>query len=145
MPIRSQVGRPDGVTNASISPDTASTTISPSAIVMVARPSVGERIRPTARPGSTTVQPSRSPAPDATKTAVSSSMPCGRISPKNSAGLAGGDHVAAVDADVQHVREQQDHDGRDAEQRPRTINVTAATHTLLVHTWVAKSCAGADW
>jgi hypothetical protein len=77
------VGSPDGVTNASITPETSSTTTSPSAMPATARPSSASACARGRCPGSTTVQPSRSPAPAATKTAVSSSRPCGRIRPKN--------------------------------------------------------------
>ena len=84
MPIRAQVGSPDGVTNASITPDTASTTASPRAMPD-RRPALRPRPPPrgAAARGRSTVQPSRRPAPAATNTAVSSSSPCGVISPKN--------------------------------------------------------------
>ena len=46
MAIRAQVGRPDGVTNASITPLTSSTSTSPSATAPALRPSCGDRLRP---------------------------------------------------------------------------------------------------
>ena len=84
MPIRAQVGRPDGVTNASMTPLTSSTSTSPRATATALRPSCATDCPRVRGPGSTQDQNSRSPTPAATKTAVSSSRPCGRISPKNS-------------------------------------------------------------
>ena len=52
--------------------------------MIVARPSSAKARGGSRRPGSITVHPSRRPAPAATKTAVSSKIPCGAISPKNS-------------------------------------------------------------
>ncbi len=84
MAIRAQPGSGDGVTNASITPDTSSTTTRPSAIVIVSRPACASAWPRGRGPGSMTVQPSRSPAAAARKTADSSSIPCGRIRLKNS-------------------------------------------------------------
>jgi len=84
IPILAHVGSGDGVTNASMTPETASTTIMPSTIVTVARPSSASARDRGRGPGSMTVQPSRRPAAAARKTADSSSMPCGKISAKNS-------------------------------------------------------------
>src|SRR5665648_749526 len=78
--IFSHQGSDDGVTKASISPDTASTPTRPIATVKRDRPS-SERACPRGRPpGSIMLQKIFRPAPPATKTAVSSSRPCGRIS-----------------------------------------------------------------
>src|SRR5664279_4799469 len=81
--IRAQVGNGEGVTNASTTPETASTTTSPRATAMADRPSSArarERVR---GPGSTQDQNNRRPVAPAMKTAVSSSSPCGRTRPKN--------------------------------------------------------------
>ena len=95
--IRAQVGRDEGVTNASMIPDTPSTTIRPRVIVTIALPS-SARAWPRRRlPGSITVQPSRSPAAEARKTADSSSMPCGRIRLKNSVPLPCANRYPRVD------------------------------------------------
>ena len=83
MPTRAQVGRPDGVTNASTTPETARVAARPSASAPAAWPSSASACDRVRGPGSIQAQPSRSPAPAATKTQVSSSRPCGRISPKN--------------------------------------------------------------
>ncbi len=62
----------------------ARTPTRPMATVAAVRPS-REKDWPRVRsPGSTHDQKSRSPTPPATNTAVSSSRPCGRISPQNS-------------------------------------------------------------
>jgi hypothetical protein len=75
------------VTNASITPLTSSTTTSPTATVIASRPAAASACPRGSRPGSTQAQPSRSPAPAATNTAVSSRIPCGLISPKNTSAL----------------------------------------------------------
>ena len=66
-------------------PLTASTPTSPSATVAAVRPSRANDWARVRSPGSTHDQNSRSPTPPATKTAVSSRSPCGRIRPQNSA------------------------------------------------------------
>ena len=69
MLIRAQAGSGEGVTNASITPETSSTTIKPSAIVSEERPSSASA-RPRGRgPGSMMLQPRRSPAAAARNTA----------------------------------------------------------------------------
>ena len=83
MPIRAQVGSGDGVTNASITPLTSSTPTSPIATEIASRPAAASAWRARQRPGRPTPSRCRSPAPAATKTAVSSRIPCGVISPKN--------------------------------------------------------------
>ena len=82
IPIRAQVGSPDGVTKASITPLTRSTTASPSATPAAVRPAAATARPRGSGPGSITVQPKRRPTPAATHTQVSSSRPCGVIRPK---------------------------------------------------------------
>ena len=85
---------------------------------------VRERLaRGSRRPGSTQDQNSRSPTPAATNTAVSSSRPCGRIRPKNSAPRSCWIISAPITATLRDVAEQQpdhgqpEHPEGDAERR----------------------------
>jgi len=63
-------------------PETMSTATSPSTTVPAVRPSRAIDWDRVSSPGSTQDQNSRNPTPPATNTAVSSSSPCGRISPQ---------------------------------------------------------------
>ena len=67
-----------------MTPLTSSTTTRPSATVPAVRPSRASAWERDRSPGSTHDQNSRKPTPPATKTAVSSSRPWGRISPQKS-------------------------------------------------------------
>ncbi len=82
MPTRAHVGRAEGVTIASMSPDTSRTTTRPSATATTARPCSASASVRFLGPGSMAVQPRRMPTAAARKTAVSSSRPCGVIRPK---------------------------------------------------------------
>ena len=60
--MRTNVGSGDGVTSASISPDTSSTTTSPTATETTARPCSASTCPRGRSPGEITDQPSRMPA-----------------------------------------------------------------------------------
>lgn len=85
--MRAQGGRGDGVTNASMIPETPSTAIMPMVMVTIDLPSCARAWPRRRSPGSITAQPSRSPAAAARKTADSSSIPCGRMRLKNNVPL----------------------------------------------------------
>ena len=132
-------GSGEGVTNASITPETSSTTIKPSAIVSEERPSSASA-RPRGRgPGSMMLQPRRSPAAAARNTAVSSSIPCGRIRVKNrpprpcaTIRPPSTPALAAFPNSTTSVGSPS--------STPK-ISASAATHTLLVHTFAANELA----
>jgi hypothetical protein len=63
-------------------PEIRSTTTSPMAMPIAARPSRANATDRGSGPGSISVHPTRSPAPPATKTAVNSSNPCGIRRPR---------------------------------------------------------------
>ena len=85
MATLAHVGNGDGVTKPSRTPGHAEHRTSPNETEAADLPSSARASARLRGPGSTTVQPSLSPTPAAMKSAVSSSIPCGRISPKNSA------------------------------------------------------------
>lgn len=138
--IRAQAGRCDGVTNASMIPDTPSTTIIPIAIVTVDRPSSAIARTRGRFPGSITVQPSRSPAAADRNTADSSSIPCGRIRLKNSAPLPCAIRNPPSTPPLSALTISTHTVGMPS--RMPKIRASAATHTLLVHTWAANAEAG---
>src|ERR1700758_3220642 len=81
MPTRTNVGNGDGVTNASINPDTSNTPTSPTATDTTARPCSASTWARGRSPGDITDHPSRIPDAPARNTVVSSSSPCGASRP----------------------------------------------------------------
>ena len=79
MPILSGTGQGCGVTKPSMIPLTSSTSTSPIATVMRARPSSASAWPRVRAPGAIHDHEMRRPAAAATKIAVSSSRPCGRM------------------------------------------------------------------
>ncbi len=90
--------------------------------------------------GRTQAQNSRSPTPAATKTAVSSSSPCGRISPKNSSARSCRIMIDPTTARFRMFCQSTSTTG--APSTPRAMQ-NAATQALLVHTFAAKCEAAA--
>ena len=111
----------------------------PSAFVTDARPSSASA-RPRGRgPGSMTVQPSRRPVAAARNTALSSSIPCGRMSAKNSTPRPWA-IISPAEAPTLPAFENSSHSvGRPS--RIPEMSDSAATHTLWVHTSAANDDA----
>ena len=135
MPTRAQVGSPDGVTNASMTPLTSSTSTRPSATVPAVRPSRASAWVRDRSPGSTQDQNSRKPTPPATKTAVSSRRPWGRISPQNSSPRSWRIMIEPMIARLAMLSKSTFTSGRPRIPSPRHRAVTQA---LLIHTCAAK-------
>ena len=140
MPTRTHVGQPDGVTNASMTPETNSTHASLSAMITTDRPCSASAAVRDRRPGSTTVQPSRKPVPAATNTAVSSRRPCGSrrpiiTSPRPAALIA-----PMMTPALSEFSQSAPITGRPSAM-PRNRHV-AVTHALFVHTCAANDVAG---
>ena len=106
MPTRAQVGRPDGVTNASITPHSRSSTTSPSDVPSAARPSAPRACTRDRGPGSTQAQKSRSPTPAATNRQVSSSSPCGEMKAEEEGAPVVADHHRPHHREVGHVHDE---------------------------------------
>ncbi len=141
MPIRAQVGRPDGVTNASTTPETHSVAASPRASAPAAWPSSASACDRLRGPGSIHDQPSRRPAPAATNTQVSSSSPCGRISPKNrSSRPSAAIRPPAMPTFSALVHRMQTTGSRSTP----SARASAATQALFVATFAANEPAGAE-
>ncbi len=137
--MRAQVGRPDGVTNASIAPETSSTPASPSAIPAVTRPCRANARPRVPAPGSIHVQPSRSPAPAATNTAVSSSRPWGTISPRKRPSRPFAARMPPTTATLTTFWSSTHRTGSSSTPAIRQV---AATNALFVHTCAANDAAG---
>jgi hypothetical protein len=122
-----------------MTPDTASTTTRPRVIVIVDLPS-SARARDLGRgPGSMIVQPSRSPAAAARNTAVSSSMPCGRISAQNS--VARPCAIMKPPSTPPFSAFSSSTNTVGMPSRMPKISACAATHALFVHTLAANEVA----
>lgn len=87
-----------------------------------------------------TVQPRRRPVPAATKTAVSSSMPCGRISPRKVSSRPAEDIRPMPTARLSTLMNRIQITGMQR-NAPRTRHMAAAW-ALFVHTWAANEAAG---
>ena len=137
--MRAQAGSPDGVTKASITPETSSTATSPSATVTAARPSSASAWLLGRGPGSITVHPSRRPVAAARNTADSSRIPCGRMSAKNSTPLP----WAIISAPATPMFAEFWYRTRrvGSPSRIPKISDSAATRALLVHTSAANEGA----
>jgi hypothetical protein len=125
-----------------MTPEISSTQTSPSAIATTVRPCLARaspRVRP---PGSTTVQPSRSPVPAATKTAVSSSSPCGVMSPKKTSPRPAATIRPAATPRLVALTSRISTTGTPSSTPSRSA--PAATQALLVHTCAANDAAGFD-
>ena len=122
-----------------MTPETSSTPVRPMAMPTAARPCSASASLRDRGPGSITAQPSRSPVPAATKTAVSSSRPV-RCDQAEDVQPAVGRHQPGGHGHVHGVGQQARITGR-PRKTPRT-RAPAATHALLVHTWAAKEPAG---
>ena len=85
--MRTNVGNGDGVTIASIRPETRSTATNPTATETTARPCSASTCARGRLPGEITDQPSRMPAAAARNTAVNSSRPCGVSRPRKRSAL----------------------------------------------------------
>ncbi len=118
-----------------MTPLTSSTRTSPRATAAALRPSWATDCIRVRGPGSTQDQKSRSPTPAATNTAVSSRMPCGRISPKNSDPRPWSIISAPITATLRMLDHSRTSTGMPS--TPRAMH-SAATQALLVHTWAAK-------
>ena len=140
MPILAQVGSGDGVTKASMIPDTSSSTIMPSASVIVSRPATARACDRGSGPGSMIRQPSRSPAAAARNTADSSSIPCGRISAKNSTPRPWTIISPPTAPRLTALLNSTSRVGRHS--RIPKISDSNATRTLFVHTFAANEAAG---
>ncbi len=139
MITRATAGSCDGVTSASTSPEISSQTASPRAIAPSARPSVASACDRVRRPGAIHDQPSRRPAPAATKIKVSSSSPCGRISPKNTSLRPAAIMKPAIAPRLEMLAHNTTRTGRMAMPR---IRQDAAARLLLSQICSAKSPAG---
>ena len=135
MPTRAHVGSGDGVTNPSMTPLRARTATSPRAIVPAVRPSWASDWARVSDPGSIQDQKSRSPTPPATKTAVSSSSPCGRISPQKCPAWSWRVMIEPMIARLAMFWKSSQTTG--APRIPRAMQ-SAATQALLIHTCAAK-------
>ena len=115
--------------------------ISVCATVPAVRPSRATdcaRVRP---PGSTQDQKSRRPTPPATKTAVSSSMPCGRIRPQKWPPWWWRIMIDPITARFSMLLNSAITTGKPSTPSARQ---SAETQALLTQTWAAK-CAAAYW
>lgn len=122
-----------------MTPDTASTTMSPRVIVIVDRPSSASARLRGLGPGSMIVQPRRSPAAAARKTADNSSRPCGRISAKNSVLRPCANRKPPSTPTFSALVSSTNTVGMPSKM-PK-ISDSAATTTLFVHTWAANEVA----
>jgi hypothetical protein len=122
-----------------MTPDTASTTIMPSASVTADRPSSASARDLGRGPGSMIVQPSRRPAAAARNTAESSSTPCGRISAKNSVPRPCAIMKPASTPTFSALFSKTSTVGMPS--RMPKISDSAATHTLFVQTLAANEVA----
>ena len=111
----------------------------PRAIVTVDRPSSASARDRGRGPGSMIVQPSRSPAAAARKTADSSSMPCGRISAKNSVPRPCATMNPPSTPTFSALSTRTRTVGMPS--RMPAISDSAATHTLFVQTLAANEVA----
>ncbi len=138
--MRTNVGSGDGVTNASIRPDTSSTPTSPTATETIPRPCSASTCPRGRSPGEITDQPSRIPAPAARNTAVSSSNPCGSSRPSNSPPLPAGNIRPAITPTFAAFSKMMNGIGR-----PNTTDIAmhlAATQELFTQTCRANAAAG---
>ena len=106
MPMRAHVGRPEGVTKASIAPETARTKISPRAMTTVERPSSARASARLRGPGSTIVQSEPQPGAGRHEHRGQPEDAVRRDQPEEDAAKPGGEHVAADDSDVDGVLQQ---------------------------------------
>ena len=142
MPTRMAVGHGRPVTKPSIRPATRKAATSPSTMTTDRRPSSASASVRVRSPGSMMTQPSRSPAPPAITTAVSSSRPWGRMSPKNrgsSPAAAKTPAACPTAAPLNTSRPAHTTQSRIPEAKQRM-----ATRTLLVNTEVANWAAGSE-
>ena len=135
------VGSPEGVTNASITPEISSSTATPSAIPAVVRPCRARDSERVSGPGSIQDHPSRSPAPAATNTAVSSSRPCGVIRPKKRSARPLAARIPPESPTLTTFWSSTQSTGR---MSTPVIRQTAASQALLVHTRAANDEAGSE-
>ena len=119
MPTRTNVGNGDGVTKASINPETSSTPTSPTATETTARPCSASTCPRGRSPGDITDHPSRIPAAPARNTAVSSSSPCGASRPSRMSPLPAWNIRPAISPRLAAFWNSTNGD-RQSQQRPRT-------------------------
>ena len=115
MPMRTNVGSGDGVTNASIRPDTSSTPTSPTATATTARPCSASTCPRGRLPGDTTDQPSRIPDGGGKEHRRQFEQPVRGEQAQEDVGLARVEHEPRDHPEIERVLEQQPRD-RDAEQ-----------------------------
>ena len=128
------------MTNASITPDTSSTTTRPSATPAAARPSSARAAPRVRRIDHRPAQPQAVPGGDEDRGELEQAVRGDEAEEDVQPAHRG--HQAAGDADIEGVL-QQDPDDRQAEQHSSTRQ-PAATQALLVHTWKANELAGAE-
>ena len=139
MPIFTGHGQSSLVTYPSMSPETSSARVSPTATVMRARPSSASACPLVRAPGAIHDQKMRMPAAPATKIAYSSSWPCGAMYRKNTSSRSLAPMIAAeIPRLCAFVN------SRYGAYTPRIPNAThwAASQALLVHTNPVNDAGG---
>src|ERR1700730_2560951 len=128
--MRTNVGNGDGVTIASIRPETRSTATNPTATETTTRPCSASTCARGRLPGEITDQPSRMPAAAARNTAVNSSRPCGVSRPRKRSALPALNISPADHTDVRGVFEQHKRNRQSQHNRVRDV---LGRHPGVVH------------